>query len=92
MSAADKANTPNYPWSTLTWLSGGAAMLSAWFGDSDAYLGISFGVLAVIFGVRALRQFDSSKERGRWLAIISVVIGILATAAGAIDVFVRLYF
>ncbi len=92
MSMADEATTPNYPWGTLTWLSGGAAMLSALFGDSDAYLGISFGILAVVFGVRALRQFDSSKERGRWLAILSVAIGLLATAAGAIDIFVRLYF
>lgn len=75
-------------WSTLSYLSGGATLLGALFLDTDIYLSTSFAVLAIIFGVRAVRQFDSSKEQGRWVAICGIAIGSLAIIANAINLVV----
>ena len=77
-----------HPWGSLSYLSGGAALLSALFLDTDIYVSTSFAVLAIILGVRVVRQFDSLKEQGRWLAICSIAIGSLAIIVNAINLIV----
>ncbi|WMT56166.1 hypothetical protein [Truepera radiovictrix] len=77
-----------HSWSTLSYLSGGIALLSTLFLDTDVYLSTSSAVLAIIFGVCAVKQFNLSREKRQWVAICSIAIGSFAVLANIINLVV----